>query len=100
MLAIVRNSEFYGTVGLKTNVKCDGETVHLGDVVETEINGTSFTGLVVIARRRASVFGASGVPIESLNIKRIVRSHKELQDGHSIDIELLFEIVKIQGLEE
>lgn len=88
MKTLIRaDGEFAGIVGTPTNVKVDGTTVCIGDIVHVaEDSGhNECEGIVAIFTNRVGVMGLGSTPISKLKIIKIVKSHKDIDVGYELE---------------
>lgn len=102
MLGLTTRDNFYGIVGTETNAVCNGETVCIGDTVSVGKgeNWDESEGTVLMLVNKISVMGLAGSSIDELNIKKIVRSHKDLRVGDIIEDAWRFRVSQIKGIKE
>lgn len=87
MLALTRNSDFYGIIGMESSVKVDGVTVCIGDVVKVEEgdnNQESKSVVGIFDAQRISVMGLGRTPLSELTVSEIISSHAILKDGDAL----------------
>lgn len=83
MLAITRNQDFHGIVGMESSVEFEGVKICIGDVVHVGegSNNSEFTNTVVVLGNKVVVMGLGATSLSKLNIINIVQSHKVLKAG-------------------
>ncbi len=83
MLAITKNRDFHGIVGMESNVVINGAKICVGDTVQvgsSPINN-GCTSVVIVLGNSISVMGLGAMSLSELKIISIVQSHKVLKTG-------------------
>lgn len=83
MLAITRNRDFHGIVGMASNVEINGVKICVGDIVHVGkgSNNNECTNVVLIFGNNIAVMGLGATPLSQLNIISVVQSHNVLKAG-------------------
>lgn len=100
MLALTVGDQFYGIVGTKTAGKCGRTTVCIGDTIEVaDSTHGAYNGVVVMIGHIVTIAGAGYRSVETMQISRILNSHKELQEGGKVPRTGIC-VMKVKGLKE
>lgn len=86
MLAITRNRDFNGIVGMESNFEFNGVKICVGDIVHVGegSNNIECKNVVAVFGNKIAVMGLGATPLSQLNIISIVQSHNVLKAGYRL----------------